>query len=158
MTLPTTFTPDHDTRVCRYTGSGTRWDCAQSGYDASTVTRDPVTQFSDWAVATAPLTAVRLLRLAATARPGGLAVSWRTASELDVVGFRLYRARASSGPWVRLNRRLIRSAAPGPVTGARYSWLDRTAKRALRYRYRLAAIDPAGRETPLGSVRAPARR
>ncbi len=43
------FTPDGNDQVCRYTGSG-RWDCAVTSYTANTITRNGVTQLSDWAV------------------------------------------------------------------------------------------------------------
>ncbi|MGC9400246.1 MAG: LamG-like jellyroll fold domain-containing protein [Anaerolineae bacterium] len=47
LTLPFSA-PDGDDKVCRYTGSG--WECAASGFDAGTITRSGVTQFSDWTV------------------------------------------------------------------------------------------------------------
>lgn len=52
LTLPTAFTPDANTRVCRYTGVDQVWDCAVSSYDPvnKTVTRAGITAFSDWAV------------------------------------------------------------------------------------------------------------
>jgi hypothetical protein len=50
LTLPTTFTPDTNDKVCRYTGSGQVWDCAMSGYTANSITRNGVSAFSDWAV------------------------------------------------------------------------------------------------------------
>ncbi len=43
------FTPDGNDQVCHYTGSG-RWDCAVTSYTANTITRNGVTQLSDWAV------------------------------------------------------------------------------------------------------------
>jgi hypothetical protein len=51
LTLPVSFTPDANDKVCRYTGSGQVWDCAQSSFDAGgkTVTRAGVNGFSDWA-------------------------------------------------------------------------------------------------------------
>ena len=51
LTLPVNFTPDANDKVCRYTGSGLVWGCAQSSFDASgkTVTRAGVNDFSDWA-------------------------------------------------------------------------------------------------------------
>jgi hypothetical protein len=49
ITLPVTFTPDANAKVCRYTGSGQVWDCALSSITANTITRNDVTTFSDWA-------------------------------------------------------------------------------------------------------------
>jgi hypothetical protein len=49
LTLP--HTGLSDPKVCRYTGgAGYGWDCAVDGADESTVWRDGVTLFSDWAV------------------------------------------------------------------------------------------------------------
>jgi len=51
LTLPANgFTPDDNDKVCKYTGGGgAGWDCAMSSYDASSITRNGVTSFSDWA-------------------------------------------------------------------------------------------------------------
>jgi hypothetical protein len=67
LTLPTTFTPDDKDKVCRYTGSGQVWDCAADSRIANTITRNNVSQFSDWAVGNnVGPTAVRLLNRRAT--------------------------------------------------------------------------------------------
>jgi glucose/arabinose dehydrogenase len=49
LTLPATFTADEADSVCRYTGIGDIWDCAQNGFTSSSVRRDGIRQFSDWA-------------------------------------------------------------------------------------------------------------
>ena len=51
LTLPAPgFVPDQNNLVCRYTGSGTSWDCAMTSYTDDTITRNGITQLSDWAV------------------------------------------------------------------------------------------------------------
>lgn len=50
LTLPTSFVPDGDDRVCRYTGVGETWDCAATTFTLNSITRNEVTQFSPWAV------------------------------------------------------------------------------------------------------------
>jgi len=50
LTLPTTFTPDTNDKVCRYTGSGHVWDCAMNSFTTNSITRNSVSAFSDWAV------------------------------------------------------------------------------------------------------------
>ncbi|RCK73393.1 MAG: Fibronectin type III domain protein [Anaerolineae bacterium] len=50
LTLPTTFTPDANDKVCRYTGSGQVWDCGQSTITGNSITRENITVLSDWAV------------------------------------------------------------------------------------------------------------
>ena len=51
ITLSTNgFAPTANDKVCRYTGVGQVWDCAMSSFTGTTITRNGVTQFSDWAV------------------------------------------------------------------------------------------------------------
>ena len=49
MTLPATA-PDVNDKVCRYTGVSNTWDCAYSSHTINTITRNGITQLSDWAV------------------------------------------------------------------------------------------------------------
>jgi hypothetical protein len=75
LTLPTAFTPDDQDKVCRYTGSGQVWDCAMSSSTSNSITRDGVTQLSDWAAGNdVGPNAVTLRGL--TARSGGLVGGW----------------------------------------------------------------------------------
>jgi hypothetical protein len=150
LTLPTSFTPDASSKVCRYTGTGTSWDCAQNGFTPTTVSRWGIAQFSDWAVSTGAPTAVRLLRLSASARPAGVLVRWRTRSERGIVGFNLYRSHG--GNRARLNRAPIPSVFGGTARGHAYSFLDRSARRGVRYAYRLQAVGVDGTRTWLGTA------
>ena len=150
LTLPTSFTPNSSSSVCRYTGTGTSWDCAQNGFTASSVSRWGITQFSDWAAATSAPTAVKLSRLAARTRAGGVAVSWKTASEIELVGFNLYRQQR--GKLVKLNRLLIPSVFGGTTSGHGYSFLDRSARRGATYTYRLQAVGLGGTRAWLGTA------
>jgi hypothetical protein len=47
LTLPTSFTADINDQVCRYTG--TSWDCAVNSFTLDSLTRQGITQLSDWA-------------------------------------------------------------------------------------------------------------
>lgn len=49
MTLPHTVSPDSDAQVCRHV-SGTTWDCVRTSSTVSTVTRDGISDLSDWTV------------------------------------------------------------------------------------------------------------
>ena len=151
LTLPTSFTPNSSSSVCRYTGTGTSWECAQNGFTASSVSRWGITQFSDWAASTSGPTAVKLSRLAARTRAGGVAVSWQTASEIELVGFNLYRQQRAK--LVKLNRLLIPSVSGGTPHGHAYSFLDRSApsgKRTLRYKLQAVTLD--GTRSWIGSA------
>jgi hypothetical protein len=68
LTLPTSFTPNSASSVCRYAGPRSGWDCAQNGFTSASVSRWGITHFSDWAAATGAPTAVRLSRAAPAAR------------------------------------------------------------------------------------------
>jgi len=70
LTLPADFTPSGNDKVCRYTGSGTVWDCAMNSYTSNTITRDGINQLSDWAVGkSVGPTAVRLTNFRAVSAP-----------------------------------------------------------------------------------------
>jgi len=77
VTLPTTFTPDANDKVCRYTGTGTTWDCARTTNTSNTITRDGVTTFSDWAAGNeVGPNAVTLNSLDAKAAPDNSTAGW----------------------------------------------------------------------------------
>jgi len=65
---------------------------------------------------------------------------WRTAQEVGVVGFNVYRG--PTGHRVRLNRKLV--AAKGSVAGARYVFRDAHAPRHGRLRYWIDAVGTDG--------------
>jgi len=89
----------------------------------------------------------------------GVEVTWETVSELDNLGFNLYRATAEIGgqpatdAWIRLNTTLIPSAAPGSPSGYVYEWRDEDASRAGDYYYRLEGVDLGGNRAFLGVAR-----
>jgi hypothetical protein len=60
-------------------------------------------------------TAVRLGSFAALGSDAAVALAWRTGSELDNLGFHLYRSSSDSGPWTRLNPSLIPGLGSSPV-------------------------------------------
>jgi hypothetical protein len=83
----------------------------------------------------------------------GVVVRWRTGSEVDTLGFNVYRAR--HGRRVRLNRRLIPalSLSRSGVSGGAYTYVDRHAPRHAAVRYWLQEVDTAGQRTWHGPVR-----
>jgi predicted outer membrane repeat protein len=91
LTLPTTFTPDANSKVCRYTGSGTVWDCAMSSYTSNAITRYGITELSDWAVGNnVGPTAVRLKSLTAVAAPAKILPLLGVAALLVLAFFVVY--------------------------------------------------------------------
>jgi hypothetical protein len=79
-------------------------------------------------------------------------------SEIDHLGFNLYRSVSEAGPWLRLNDALIASPAPGSTNGAVYQWLDSRGTPGETRWYCLEAVDlRAGTRTVgLTSVQVPA--
>ncbi|MCA9981277.1 MAG: hypothetical protein KDD89_10595, partial [Anaerolineales bacterium] len=52
LTLPTNFNPTAQDKLCRYTGpTEPLWDCAYSSHTDESITRENVTEFSDWIAA-----------------------------------------------------------------------------------------------------------
>ncbi len=170
LTLPFA-TADALDEVCRYTGSG--WDCAATSFVANTsITRDGISELSDWAVAngepeatptptpsatalagtstatptsvgaataTQPPTAALLIYFTAAVDPRGQVVlAWETASEVDVVGFRVERATAD-GPWSLITPPI--AARGGAAAGADYRWIDAPPPGMQRYRLLVLLAD-----------------
>jgi hypothetical protein len=98
-------------------------------------------------------TAVELLSLTATPAGSDILLKWETATEIDNLGFNLYRARSENGPRMQLNESLIPSQTPGSQVGAAYEYLDETAASGITY-YWLEAVDVRGTATLHGPVSA----
>jgi hypothetical protein len=82
----------------------------------------------------------------------GVVVRWRTSTEVDELGFNVFRQRG--GKRVRLNRRLL--PALGAVAGSSYTFTDRHAPRRAAVRYWLQDVSTRGVRTWHGPVRVPA--
>ena len=97
-------------------------------------------------------TAVELAAFDATAQENGVLLSWETASEIDNVGFNIYRAASQVGQEIKLNPYLIAGQDPGGVAGAAYAFLDESAAAGVTYTYWLEDIDASGAATRHGPV------
>ncbi|MCX5884556.1 MAG: putative Ig domain-containing protein [Proteobacteria bacterium] len=83
-------------------------------------------------------------------------VIWVTASEIDNVGFNLYRSESEVGGYVKLNSSII--LAEGMATaGATYQYVDENVKNRKTYYYMLEDIDIYGISTYHGPVSATPR-
>ena len=98
-------------------------------------------------------TAVRLASFMARGFDSAVFVEWETASELDNLGFHLYRGLSENGPWERLTQTLIPGLGSSPE-GKRYSFLDAGLRNGATYFYRLEDVDRSGRVTSHGPVSA----
>jgi hypothetical protein len=100
------------------------------------------------------ITAVDLSSFTATPASRAIQVEWETATELDNLGFNLYRSESADGPWAQLNEGLIACQAPGSPLGAVYTFEDRDVRRGATYYYRLEDLDVYGQSTFHGPVNA----
>jgi len=100
-----------------------------------------------------PTTAVKLASFAAAAGDASVRLEWRTASELDSLGFHVYRALSADGPWARLTSTLVPGLGSSAI-GRAYEFRDAGLRNGTRYFYRLEDVDTASRATSHGPVSA----
>ncbi len=93
--------------------------------------------FDDVSLVQTASTAVRLRSFTAARSATGPLLRWRTASEIDTLGFNVYRGSH------KVNRSLIAARGRGNA-GASYRFADRTARAGASYRYRLQVVDLDG--------------
>ena len=98
--------------------------------------------------------AVDLTSFTATPAAGGMVVAWESASEIDNLGYNLYRSVTPSAMGERLNSELIASQAPGSATGFEYEWVDETVVAGTTYYYWLEGVSLTGSSTVHGPVSA----
>jgi hypothetical protein len=99
-------------------------------------------------------TAVTLASFTATPTGRALLVEWETATEIDNLGFNLYRSDSPGGERLRLNASLIPSQAPGSPVGAIYTFLDETVAPGIAAYYWLEDVDIYGTATLHGPISA----
>ncbi len=78
-------------------------------------------------------------------------VDWQTASELNTVGFNLYRSESLDGQYYQINVSLI-PASPDPLVGGEYSYLDDDVEAGLTYYYKLEELDSKGDRSYFGPI------
>ena len=92
-------------------------------------------------------TAIDLVSFGATPQEDGVLLAWETATELNNLGFNVYRSDSRNGPRSKLNDRLIPAQNPGSTEGSTYDFLDTTPAAGQRYYYWLEDIDRVGSVT-----------
>lgn len=93
--------------------------------------------FTSSQTGTSPVSAVRWTGMSARPTKQGVLLRWRTASEIDTLGFNVYRE--INGKRVRVNARLIAASGRGS-----YSFLDRKASKAKSVRYWIQIVNADG--------------
>jgi hypothetical protein len=102
-------------------------------------------------------TVVTLASFTATPHDGAILLAWETASEIDNVGFNLYRSESPSGQYAKLNQPLIPGQSLGSLVGAEYAWLDEAVEPGKVYYYRLEDVEVGGKSTFHGPISASAK-
>lgn len=98
-------------------------------------------------------TAVKIGSFAAEGTTEGILLTWETATELDQVGFNLYRS-SGWGSWKKINSSLIPAQMPGSAFGADYSYLDKNVWTGVTYSYQLESLLIGGQTEMVGPVSA----
>jgi hypothetical protein len=97
-------------------------------------------------------TAVTVSGFTARSLPGHVVIGWETASEINTVGFNIYRCVGEDGARTRLNEVLIPSQAVGGFFGASYQFVDASVEPGVTYTYWLEEVDLEGNMTMYESV------
>lgn len=99
-------------------------------------------------------TAVTLAELSAYQNGDHIVVAWETLTEIDSLGFDVWRGLSANAPSERLNQELIPAQGPGSSQGFSYTWQDHSALPATPYYYWLDAVDLSGAAARHGPVTA----
>lgn len=100
-----------------------------------------------WSLIFSSPTAVTLASFSAHKQGKAVVVRWRSASENDLLGFNVYRARGKA--LTKLNHALLR--ARGGADGHAYSFRDTKVKAGRTYIYRLQSVSTSGKRTWIGA-------
>ncbi|MDH7485256.1 MAG: S8 family peptidase [Anaerolineae bacterium] len=96
-------------------------------------------------------TGLTLASFAGAAQPDGVLLTWETASELELVGFRLLRREAGQS-FAALNEALIFARYAGANQGATYTYRDREVLPGTTYDYALEMVTSDGSVERQGPV------
>ena len=88
-------------------------------------------------------TSVELMSFTAWAMDGAVDLKWETASELNNLGFHLYRAMSARGLYEQITTRAMPGLVSSPV-GAQYRYQDTGLANGVTYYYKLEDIETTG--------------
>ncbi|MBI4675106.1 MAG: hypothetical protein HY741_25985 [Chloroflexi bacterium] len=110
------------------------------------VEKSGVTSFSPFTLSSnSTPTSAGLISFKAKLTPKHLVkVKWETGTETTLLGFNVYRQTVGAKKWVKVNANLIAAKNPGGISGAKYSFTDKTAKSGKSYRYKLQVVGSGG--------------
>jgi hypothetical protein len=96
-------------------------------------------------------TAVELLSFTAQGLDSAVDLTWTTTSELNNLGFHLYRSLGAEGPYQRITSAAIPGLGSSP-SGATYRYTDSGLENGTTYYYKLEDIETTGRTELHGPV------
>ena len=85
-------------------------------------------------------TLITLSSFTATPKAGRVILEWSTESEIENVGFNIYRSEAEDGEYVKINDTLI-SSKGSATEGADYEFINTGLRNGKTYYYKLEDID-----------------
>lgn len=97
-------------------------------------------------------TAVSLVSFTATGYADHVLISWETVSEVEILGFNLYRTAPDGGSTMQLNDSLIPAQGPGGTLGFVYTYVDTAVAGGQGYSYTLEGVDVHGAGTRYGPI------
>ncbi|MEZ4711361.1 MAG: hypothetical protein R3A44_29465 [Caldilineaceae bacterium] len=100
-----------------------------------------------------PPTAIEVVQMAAIVNDGPVTVRWETGSEIETLGFNIWRSTSGQrSEAVLLTANLIPSRG-GTGTGALYEFADTTAQAGTHYTYWIEEVELSGAVADAGSIR-----
>lgn len=73
--------------------------------------------------------------------PSKVEITWETATEQQTAGFNIYRSNSPDGDFILINENKMIDSLGGPVSGARYNFVDDNVDAGETYYYVLEEIE-----------------
>ena len=90
-------------------------------------------------------TGVAVSSFSANKQNNSILLSWQSSSEVDLLGFNLYRSEADDGKQELINTSLIPVLSPGSVEGNPYQYVDTAIEPGVMYTYWLEVVTRSGK-------------
>jgi hypothetical protein len=88
---------------------------------------------------------------------GSVRIEWSTSSELDTIGYLIYRSKVGTAPPILISDELIPSSL-NPMIGGVYEYVDQDVEPGHIYRYLLEEISKDGKAVIIAEAEVKAQR
>ncbi len=92
-------------------------------------------------------TSAELTNFSLKARAKQVQVRWSTGTEMNMVGFNIWRRKGKDTEWHQLNADLIPATNIGTVNGGNYIYKDKAVKTGKKYIYKIEIVNAIGEST-----------